>query len=308
MLSKILLRGLLINLVTSLAKIITVGGGKGGTGKSIIATNIAVGLFKRGYNVLLVDADVESPVDHILLDIKREKIDEVVGFAPIINSEKCIKCGLCANKCPEHALVGLPGKVPILIESICEGCSICKLVCPVDAIGHGDRLLGSIYSGRWKGMLVIQGEVNPGVRQHVNVTAATMDYASRFFDKHDYVIIDSSPGTGANVWLTLKIADFVIAVTEPTPLGLSDLKKYLSLVEDLGKKYIILLNKSDIKGGQREPIISISRDRGVGVYEVKYDVNILRAYIEKKPILEYNPRTPGALDILALVDTIEKCL
>jgi len=285
-------------------RIITVGGGKGGTGKSIVATNIAVGLFKKGYNVLLVDADVESPVDHILLGVKREKIDEIVGFVPIIDNDKCVKCGICANKCPEHALIGLPGKVPTLIESLCEGCSVCKLVCPVGAISGGKRPLGSIYRTNWKGMEIIQGEVNPGVKQHVNITAATIDYASRLFEKYDYVVIDSSPGTGANIWLTLRIADLAIAVTEPTPLGLSDLKRYLSLVEGLGKRYIIALNKSDLKGGLKKPIVDIAREKRVEIYEIRYDKSILESYIERKPILEYNPKAHGALDIMALVDAM----
>jgi len=286
---------------------IAVGGGKGGTGKSTIAVNLAFELSKKRGRVLLVDNDVESPVDHIFLGGDRERIIEINSFLPTINEEKCMKCGLCIQHCPEHALIGLVGQHPKLLRDLCEGCKLCYYVCPAKAIEEEKRTIGYIYRAEYRGINLIQGEVLPGVKQHTNVALRTMQYANRFFGNYDYVIIDSAPGTGANVWITLNEADISIAVTEPTPLGVSDLKRYLKLVEKVGKEAIVVINRSDVEGGNKEIIYSLSKDNYPikGFIEVPYDELLIKSYVSGKLVCELNPKASSCESIRRILDFLD---
>jgi len=292
--------------VSRKARIIPVGGGKGGTGKSFVAINIATVLVARGYKVLLVDADVESPIDHMLLSIRRERIREVFGFRPIILPELCNGCGECIEKCPEHALIGKKGETPVLIKELCEGCSICMYVCSVNAIREGKRRFGVIYRGTNGEIDLIQGEVDVGVKQHIFVTLNTLREASKLFTNYDYVVIDSAPGTGAGVWLTIRDADLVIAVTEPTPLGARDLEIFLRLAQKLNKTAIVVLNKSGISGGNRDLIVELSGKYSAKLFDVHYDHDALKAYVEGVPIVKAYPESMASRDIRNIVDHIEK--
>lgn len=274
-----------------LVKIICVGGGKGGTGKSSVAVNMSILLTEKGFRVLLVDADVESPVDHLLLGIVRKKIGEVKSFLPRIDSEKCIRCSACARACPEHALIGLRGQVPTLLKELCEGCKLCYYVCPVKAIMDNYRVIGEIYEGSNGLVHLIQGEVLPGVKQHVNVTIATIRYGEDFFEKYDYVIIDTAPGTGANIWFPLIKSDLAIAVTEPTPLGANDLYRYLELVKKAHKRFLVVLNKANIPGGRKELVIKVVKKYGGDIIEIPYDREFLESYIKNKPIASLSPNS-----------------
>jgi len=287
-----------------MTRIITFGGGKGGTGKSLLATNVATYLSKKGYSVLVIDADVESPVTHILLQIDRIKKEEIVGFVPKINEEKCVGCGICINKCPENALIGRKGEKPILLENLCEGCGLCRLVCPVNAIESKRKKLGEIYEGKRNNISLIQGEVFPGVRQHVNVTLGALKYAKKKLAGFDFVVIDSAPGTGANIWLTINISDLVVAVTEPTPLGANDLRKYIELVAKYKKPIIIALNKANIPGGSKEQIYNIASTNNLDVVEIVYDRAIIEAYINAKQIIEVASDSEAALGIKRLGERI----
>ena len=138
---------------------IAVTGGKGGTGKSTIATSLAVELSKRN-KVLLFDADVECPNDHIILSIKREKVKDVYQPLPKFNFDKCIKCGLCSKVCRKKAIVFVKGKYPIFLPDVCIGCSACIISCPVNAIERDKKKIGVIYQGKvQKNLSFVSGEM-----------------------------------------------------------------------------------------------------------------------------------------------------
>ena len=132
-----------------MTKIITVAGGKGGTGKTTVAVNLSYLLSKRG-KTILVDADVENPCVPATIAgrIVVNRIVEVKGFKPVFDYGKCVKCGLCVEKCPEHSLTMLPSGRIIYFETLCSGCSSCMLVCPANAISEGYRLEGLFRFGR----------------------------------------------------------------------------------------------------------------------------------------------------------------
>lgn len=271
--------------------IISVGGGKGGTGKTFIATSIAHHLARSGKKVLYVDADVESPVSHTLLGIDgREIVEEAKGFLPSINADRCVGCGICVEKCPAHALVGIKGTVPTLLENVCEGCGLCMIVCPRNAIKDRGRIIGRIYSGR-KGLIdLIQGEVLPGVKEHINVVLRTINYAEEKFGEYDYVVIDSAPGTGAGVWLAIRRADIVVAVTEPTPLGAHDLDRFLALSKKLGKRVVVVINKAGMGGARDDLIGEVADKHGVEIIgRIPYSKEVLDAYIHGNSVTDLYP-------------------
>jgi MinD superfamily P-loop ATPase len=112
---------------------IAVTGGKGGTGKSTIATALAIELSQKG-RVLLVDADVDCPNDHLILNIEREKVRDIFQPIPKINKKKCKKCGKCSEVCRENAIFQIKGEYPLVISDQCIGCSACMIACPFGAI------------------------------------------------------------------------------------------------------------------------------------------------------------------------------
>ncbi len=259
--------------------IIGVTGGKGGTGKSTIAVSLAISYAESGMKVFLVDSDVESPVEHILLSLDRVKLDEIKSFRPIINHDKCVKCNLCVDNCPEHALMGLPGRIPKLIPELCNGCKACYYVCPVNAIEEDYSVAGEIYEMNLNGLKILQGELKPGFKQYVNATVSTINKAIAIKENFDIVIIDTAPGTGANIYAALSQCDIVIAVTEPTRLGANDLSMLLDLAKKIGKPAYIILNKATMPGGKRDLIYDIANKYGVPVIaEVPYDQKIMSKY------------------------------
>ncbi len=261
--------------------IIGVTGGKGGTGKSTVAVNLAMRYAKMGKKVLLVDSDVESPVEHLLLSIERRKVAEMLAFRPKIRQDKCVKCNLCVDNCPEHALMGLPGRIPELHEELCSGCKACFYVCPVSAIEEYFASMGNIYEMEVNGLNILQGELKPGFKQYVNATLETIQRALSMKGDFDIMIIDTAPGTGANIYVALAQCDIVIAVTEPTPLGANDLSMLLELTKKIKKPAYIVLNKATMPGGKRKLIYDVAEKFAVPVIaEIPYDKDIMSKYFK----------------------------
>ena len=127
---------------------IAITGGKGGTGKSTVATALAIELSKKN-KVLLIDADVDCPNDHLILNIKRKKVKDIYQPIPKFNLSKCKKCGRCAEVCREHAIIFIKDKYPILIPEQCIGCSACMIACPNKAISKDKKKIGTVYFGKY---------------------------------------------------------------------------------------------------------------------------------------------------------------
>ncbi|MCK4883891.1 MAG: 4Fe-4S binding protein [Candidatus Diapherotrites archaeon] len=140
--------------------IIGITGGKGGTGKSTVATALAFELAKE-HKVLLVDADVDCPNDHLLLNIKRDFHSTVEQRIPKWDPDKCTKCGLCGTVCKTNAIVSIKDKNPLFIQSQCNGCGACVLTCPVNAIGWSKKEIGTVFTGSNYGIDLLSGELKP---------------------------------------------------------------------------------------------------------------------------------------------------
>ena len=268
---------------------IAVTGGKGGTGKSTIAVILSKLLSaEKNSKVLLVDTDVESPSDHILLGVERKTLESVTMFKPEIIQEKCTKCGECIKACPEHALIGLEGTYPKLIEDLCSGCKVCFFVCQDNAIKPSEEEIGKIYMGEKSKITMLQGELNPGKRQYVTMTTRVVDKSKELAREFPLIIYDTAPGTGANVFSVLRTADIVIAVTEPTPLGANDLNMLMELVSDLGKKAFIVLNRSDLPGGKSELIEKVAEKWNIEIISrVPFSREFIEKYANGEPIVDF---------------------
>lgn len=283
---------------------IGITGGKGGTGKSTVATALAYQLSKTN-RVLLVDADVDCPNDHLILGAELRKIRDVEQRMPVFNYDKCARCGRCGNVCRSNAIASVSGTEPIFFKEKCNGCGSCVFECPVGAIGWGKKTIGSILEGKKDNLDILSGDLksNEQISEFV-VTGLKKEMDKRIFSRrkkdtrdtedvrdaedtekenYDIIIIDTAAGTHCPVIAALEICDHILAVTEPTPLGEHDLGIMLELLGLLDKKAEIVINRSDI--GDKDLIKKMSEKRGFEVtHEIPYSDEIVQDYSHATPI------------------------
>ncbi len=271
-----------MNSTISDAMKIAVTGGKGGTGKSTVAVALAHGLAKNK-KVLLVDADVDCPSDDLLLGLKLEKVEDVENMIPKFDSDKCIRCGRCAQVCPEHAIVFVKNKYPIFIPDQCIGCRACKIICPVGAISETKQKIGEIFTGNRKNLTLISGRMKPGIEESSLVVNTVKKFIAQGEKKYDYIIIDTAAGTHCPVIAALLDSDYAFAVTEPTPLGTHDLDLILTLTKKLKIKSKIVLNRAGI--GPENIIEKIGKKHQTEIVaKIPYSKKIEELYSMGKPI------------------------
>ena len=265
---------------------IGITGGKGGTGKSTIATALAVELAKKN-KVLLIDADADCPNDHLILSIKRKKAKDVFQLIPKWDFKKCIKCGKCSFVCKQHAIVFIKNKFPIFIPEQCNGCKACMFACPTGAIKKDKKKIGSIYYGKKGNISFVSGEIEPNQPLSEFIVSAVNDYIKSKQGKYDFIVVDTAAGTHCDVISALENCDFAFAVTEPTPLGKHDLELILKLLRILKIPCSIVLNKADI--GDKNLIKKTAKKFKTKIIaEIPYKKSILKAYSKGIPIKDKN--------------------
>jgi len=217
--------------------IISVASGKGGTGKTTVATNLALSIGKAQF----IDCDVEEPNANIFLKAKIKEHEDVSVSIPEMDKEKCDYCGKCSEFCVYNALAVVPSDVLVFPE-LCHSCGGCELVCPKDAVSWNERIIGRLEHGQVKDIDFYHGLLNVGEMQAVPVIKAL----KRKVDKSKNVIIDVPPGTSCPVIESISGSDYCILVTEPTPFGLHDLKLAVEVTRHLNIPFGVIINRDGI--------------------------------------------------------------
>jgi MinD superfamily P-loop ATPase len=220
--------------------IISVASGKGGTGKTLVATSLALSL-KASHEVIFLDCDVEEPNAHILLKPVITASEPVNVPVPVVAEDRCTYCGKCAKACAYHAIAVLGSHV-LTFPQLCHGCGACIYVCPEKAISEGSRQTGVVQRGHANGVGFVQGILAVGEAMAPPVIRKVTELA----DGYGVVIRDIPPGTSCPVVQAIKGSDFCLLVTEPTPFGLNDLKLATEMVKELGIPCGVILNRAGV--------------------------------------------------------------
>lgn len=217
--------------------IISVASGKGGTGKTLVATSLAFSL-KDKEQVQLLDCDAEEPNAHVLLKPVITGSESVYILVPKVEEDKCTYCGKCAQVCVYHAIVVL-GEHVMTFPQLCHGCGACSYLCPENAITEEGREVGVVEWGHSDGIEFVSGKLNIGEAMAPPVIRKVKEKAAN----NGVVIIDVPPGTSCPVVESIKGSDFCILVTEPTPFGLNDLTLAVETVRELDIPFGVILNR-----------------------------------------------------------------
>jgi MinD superfamily P-loop ATPase len=221
---------------------IAIASGKGGTGKTTIATSLAHALAQTQISTQFFDCDVEAPNAHIFLHPSLTQEEKVELLIPQVNEEKCTSCGKCASVCQYNAILIL-GK-PLIFPELCHSCGACLLACPESAITEVPKQIGKLASGFTPDHIHFHhGLLDIGQPMAVPIISELKQQLS---SQSDHInIIDAPPGTSCPVVETIRNTDFVILVSEPNPFGLHDLKLAHQLVQELNLPAGLIINKDE---------------------------------------------------------------
>ena len=261
--------------------ILSIASGKGGTGKTTVAVNLALSL-DGNQPIQFLDCDVEEPNAHFFLKPEITKRKEVFLPIPEILEDKCTYCGKCAEVCAYNAIAVLKDNVLVFPE-LCHGCGGCSLLCPEKAINEKGQRIGDIEFGATNDIQFIHGKLDIGqamspplireVKKHINSTRT--------------IIIDAPPGTSCPVVESVKGSDFSLLVTEPTPFGLNDLRLAVETLKKLEIPSGVVINRSDIGDSQVE---EYCLEQNIPVLmTIPMDLNFAVAYSKGKTIIEIQP-------------------
>ena len=278
---------------------IAVASGKGGTGKTFIATNIFNTLIHNNQAAMLVDCDGEAPNAIAFFDTTEKDREEVTQLVPVIDTEQCTFCGKCHEYCNYNAIFLLPpAKIINVIEDLCHGCGACSVACNYGAITEKPVSLGQVIQYRTKDdHILIEARTKIGVLSPVPVIKAAIKVAG---NNCEIMILDAPPGTSCPFIQTVAKADYVILVTEPTPFGLSDLKQSVETLKIMNKPFGIILNRSDI-GDNTVKEYTLNEDIPL-LLEIPFKKDIAVLYSRGKLVSEKDPRFEK--HILAVFETI----
>ncbi len=272
---------------------ITLASGKGGTGKTTVAVNLAAFLAEAGQNVQYLDCDVEEPNGHIFLRPQIRKTGAAKVMVPVVDQSRCTSCGECGSHCEFHAIVNLPGDT-LIFPGLCHGCGLCTSLCPAGAMTEGQRDIGIIEEGTAAGNIdFVHGVLNVG-------EAMAVPLIKKVKDRHRDVylqILDAPPGTSCPVVAALNGSDAVIMVTEPTPFGLHDLIIAIDVARWLDIPIGVVINRHS---GDYIPLNTYLEANDIPVLAViPEDTDIARHYSRGDIILESIPRYRDIYESLA---------
>jgi MinD superfamily P-loop ATPase len=265
---------------------IAVASGKGGTGKTTLATNLAWVAAQEGRKVAYLDCDVEEPNGHLFLRPEITERRSVGGLIPKVDNEKCILCDQCEEICQFNAILCMGEQVRVYPE-LCHSCGGCSLVCPVGAITEVVREMGQLEIGTARTIRFVSGLLNIGEVKSPPLISAVKKVAPR----SDLEIIDAPPGTSCPVIESIRGSEFVLLITEPTPFGLSDLILAVEMVRALKLPFGVVVNRADLGDNG---VLTYCHEKKIKVLaEIPEDRRIAEAYsggsLISEALPEYRP-------------------
>ena len=278
--------------------IISVASGKGGTGKTTVATNMVTAL---GDNVQLLDCDVEEPNAHLFLQPDITHCEKVFAMVPQIDADLCSGCGKCAEICRFSALT-VVGETVLAFPELCHGCGGCLEVCPEKAVSEGGRELGEVQLGTSGHVAFGQGKMRVGEAMAPPLIHEVRKRASG----RGLVVIDAPPGTSCPVIAAMNHTDFVVLVTEPTPFGLHDLKLAVEAIKLLNIPCGLVINRADL--GTREVHGYAEAEAIPVLLEIPFDRAIAQAYSRGEMLVNVEPGWREKFkELYGRIETLVRC-
>ena len=252
--------------------IVSVASGKGGTGKTSVAVNLALSVG----NVQLLDCDVEEPNAYLLLHPEINKKEPVYTLIPKVDKKLCNSCGECARLCQFNAIFVASEKLLVFPE-LCHSCGGCSLVCPKKAISWKKYRVGTLKFGATDGVALVYGELEVSKPLAVPVIKSVKEY----IEEGKTVILDSPPGTSCPFVETVTGSNFCLLVTEPTPFGLHDLKIAVEVLRKIAIPFGVVVNRAGI--GDRKLYDYCKEEKIHILMEIPYERRIAELYSKGLP-------------------------
>ena len=263
---------------------VAIASGKGGTGKTTVATNLAWLAGRRGHDVAYLDCDVEEPNGHIFLKpaITRREVFRLP--VPRVDEARCDGCGRCGQFCRFNAIAVLGGRV-LLYPELCHACGGCALICPQGAIREEPRRVGVVETGTAGPVRFVHGRLDVGQAMSPPLIRAVKAAAP---DEAELIIRDCPPGASCPVIECVRGCDLVVLVTEPTLSGQHDLERVSQLTAHFGIKTVVCINKYDLNPGMAAQMERRAAEMGLRVVgKVSYDPAVTKAQIMRASVVEY---------------------
>lgn len=279
---------------------VAIASGKGGTGKTLVSTNLFYALQEQNFRVTLVDCDAEEPNDLEFLTGDFVKSTEITQRVPVIDTTACTFCGKCQEYCNYGAIFILPEmKVIQVIEDLCHGCGACSVACQYEAITEKDVSLGTV--GRFavnEHASVIEARMRVGVYSPVSIIKSAIKEAGNT----EIVLMDSPPGTSCPFIQTVAHSDFVILVTEPTPFGLSDLKQSVETLRSIHNSCGVIVNRAGL--GDTAVYDYLKQEQIPLLMEIPFEKSIASHYSKGELVAKFRPEWNTQL--LEMFSSIQK--
>lgn len=272
---------------------IAVASGKGGTGKTTVATNLFHALnSERAGSALLVDCDVEEPNAQLFFQENRVRTRSTINQEiPQIDIPNCTFCRKCAEYCEFNAVVIIPPAGYAEVNpSLCHSCGACLVACPSEAIHVQYEPIGTLtHFHDQDGNRLIEGRLKIGSAMQTMVIRSLKQAIP---DRESIVILDAPPGSSCPVVETIADADYILLVTEPTPFGLHDLKLMLSLVREMDKAFGVVVNKANL--GNRELYDYLEKEHVEIISEIPFSRSYAAQYAKADLFVEMPPEVRTA--------------
>ncbi|WP_457741571.1 P-loop NTPase [Thermococcus sp.] len=288
---------------------IAIASGKGGVGKSSITASLLYFLKDR-YKLIAVDADAEAPNLGLLLGVEKweEEREHIGAKVARINTETCVRCGICYERCPYESIYIDDEGNYVVNELTCEGCNVCGLVCPV----QGTITLEQVRSGVIRkattkyGFPIISAQLDVGRPESGKLVTEEKEWAKKLMEELnlEHIIVDSAAGIGCQVIASIGGADLTILVAEPTPASLSDVQRAYKVVQHFRQPAYLIINKADLNPGFT-PLKEWAESEGIPtIGEVPYDRAIPKSMATLKPVVEAFPDSPASKALREIAERV----